>query len=1025
MTKRAAFTYGMDGEPQKHWRSLDEYAGSPEFQQTLANEFPEGHTDVLDPVSRRSFIGLMGASLGLAGLQACRRPEEKILTYTKRPEDVIPGKAQFYATAMPFAGGAIGLLVESHEGRPTKIEGNPQHPDSLGAANVFAQASVLDLYDPSRSRSPSNQGVKKSWSAARAFLRARGEAAGSKNGKGLAVLVSDDRSPTTQALIKKLRNQWPDAKIATWSPIDRTSFTDGTRLAFGLQYEPIIELAQAQVILTLDDDLFIDDARALRHTRHFADGRRVAEAGDSMNRLYSVESAFTLTGAAADHRLKLTSRDVGVFAAQLARELAETHNLSIDANVLAALPKKTAAPATWVKAVAKDLANNRRKSIVTAGAQQPAAVHALVALINDALRNNGTTVRYVESFEGDLHGPSALVDLTQAMAGGNIETLVILGGNPVFDAPADTKFVEALTKVANSVHLSPYEDETSKACTWHINAAHSLESWSDVRALDGTASIVQPLIAPLHDGVTAAVVVEQLMGGERTAYELVQAHWQGETGAAGFASLWQRALHDGVIASSASPLKAPTPAPSETLAGLVGQIGQGDGLELVFRPDSHAWDGRYANNGWLQEMPDPMSKITWGNGALISPATATELGLRDGDLIEVSAGGRSVQTAAVVQPGQADGSVNLTLGLGREFNGQLGDAKKLSTNFGFDHYPLRTSTAMWIVGSASIKKVGGTEALARTQEHHSMAPPNLGGIQLPARPLVREATLVQFKSRPNFAQEMVKYPKHPKTGKSFNLFGDFEGHEYNGHKWGMVIDLNACTGCNACMIACQSENNIPIVGKEGVIRGREMHWIRVDRYYTGEDTNNPQAVMQPVGCMHCENAPCELVCPVVATSHSTEGLNEMTYNRCVGTRYCANNCPYKVRRFNHFNYAQDVPELRKMQFNPDVTVRARGVMEKCTYCVQRIQEAKIARRREAAREGSSDIRVADGAVVSACAQSCPANAISFGDLNDEKSKVAKDAANPRAYGLLEELNTRPRTSFLARVRNPNPELEAA
>lgn len=1029
MTKRAAFTYGIDpveGEPQKHWRSLNEFAGSAEFKESLANEFPEGHTDILDPVSRRSFLGLMGASLGLAGLQACRRPEEKILTYTKRPEDIIPGKAQFYATAMPFAGGAIGLLVESHEGRPTKIEGNPKHPDSLGAANVFAQASVLDLYDPARSSSPKNQGVTKTWSDARSFLRARGENAAGKNGKGLAILATAaDRSPTTQKLIKQLRNQWPEAKVATWSPVDRTNFTEGTRLAFGLQYEPIIELTNARVILTLDDDLFTDDARALRHTRHFADGRRIAKPGDSMNRLYSVESAFTVTGAAADHRLKLPSRDVGVFAAQLARELAGTHGVSIDSNVLSSLPTKAAAPENWVKAIAKDLYANRGKSIVTAGAQQPAAVHALVALINDALRNTGTTVRYVESFEKDLHGPSALVALTQAMASGEIETLVILGGNPVFDAPADIKFAEALTKVSNTVHLSQYEDETSKACTWHINATHPLESWSDIRALDGTASVVQPLIAPLHDGVTAAVVLEQLMGGSRTAYELVRAHWQGETGAVGFENRWQQALHDGLIASSASPLKAPSAQPSDELGRLASQIGQGEGLEVVFRPDSHAWDGTYANNGWLQEMPDPMSKITWGNGALISPATADELGLRDGDLIEVSVDGRSVKTAAVVQPGQADGSINLTLGLGREFNGQLGDAKKLSTNFGFDHYPLRTTTAMWFAGSASVKKTGGTEELARTQEHHSMAPPELGGIQLPSRPLVREATLVQFGQRPTFAKDMVQYPKHPKTGKPFNLFGSFEGHEYNAHKWGMVIDLNACTGCNACMIACQAENNIPIVGKEGVIRGREMHWIRVDRYYTGEDKNNPQAVMQPIGCMHCENAPCELVCPVVATSHSSEGLNDMTYNRCVGTRYCANNCPYKVRRFNHFNYAQDVPELRKMQFNPNVTVRSRGVMEKCTYCVQRIQEAKIARRREAAREGSNDIRVADGSVVSACAQSCPANAISFGDLNDETSRVAKDAANPRAYGLLEDLNTRPRTSFLARVRNPNPELEAA
>lgn len=1022
MSKRAAFTYGVDGGDKKQWRSLEEYAGSPQFMESLANEFPEGNSELLDPVSRRSFIGLMGASLGLAGLQACRRPEEKILTYNKRPEDLIPGQAQFYATAMPFAGGAIGLLVESHQGRPTKIEGNPQHPDSLGATNTFAQATVLDLYDPSRSREPSTRDAKKSWREAASFLRSTGNAVAQKNGQGFAILVSPDRSPTTKAQLDAIKAQWPQTQIVHWSPINRDAVREGTRLAFNEPVEPVVDLTNAKVIVTLDDDLFIEDASALRHTRRFTDGRKVAAPGDSMNRLYAVESTFTITGTTADHRLRLASRDVGLFAAQLARELASTHGLSIDASVLAALPTKQPAPEKWVKAIAKDLAANRGQSVVTAGLQQPPVVHTLVALINAALGNTGKTVRYAPAFEVLPDGAKAMVELGAAMNSGAIDTLLILGGNPVFDAPADARFAEGLAKVGTSIHLSLFKDETSQACTWHLNGVHTLEAWSDVRALDGTASIVQPLIAPLFDGRTAAATLELLRDGTRTAYELVQETWRQQFSALGFESTWRRALHDGIIPGAEWPVLTPEPSPRD-ISEQLGQLGAGEGLEVVFRTDSHAWDGRFANNGWLQEMPDAMTKVTWGNGALVSPRTARELGVADGDVVDLTVGGQTARTAVIVQPGQAEGSITLTLGMGRTFNGQLGDATKLNTPYGFDHYPLRTSGALWAASGASLKKTGAREDLARTQEHHSMAAPERGGVQLPVRPLVREGTLVQFKSRPTFAQEMVTYPK--KDGKIFNLFGEFEGHEYNDHKWGMVIDLNACTGCNACMIACQSENNTPIVGKDGVIRGREMHWIRIDRYFTGEDVDDPQAVMQPIGCQQCENAPCELVCPVAATSHSPEGLNDMTYNRCVGTRYCANNCPYKVRRFNFFNYAQEVPELRKMQFNPDVTVRSRGVMEKCSYCVQRIQEAKIARRREAAAEGSTDIRVTDGSVTSACAQGCPANAITFGDLNDPKSKVAAAAANPRGYHLLEELNTRPRTTFLARVRNPNPELEAA
>lgn len=1020
MTKRAAYTYGVDSGP-KYWKSLEEYAETPEVHDAVAREFPDGASELADPVSRRSFIGLMGASLGLAGLQACRRPEEKILTYTKRPEDLVPGQPQYYATALPWVGGAIGLLVESHEGRPTKVEGNPQHPDSLGAANVYAQATVLDLYDPARSQAPREKDAKRSWSDAAKWLKIRGEAAAAKNGKGLAILVDAHRSPSLQAQLDKVKAQWPEATIVRWEPLSRDNVREGAKLAFGKALEPVYDLAGTKVVLTLDSDLFIDDPGALRHTRAFADGRRLQGAGDAMNRMYSVESRFSITGTNADHRLRLSSRDVGAFTAALAKELASAHGLAIAADLGAA--KTPAGAEKWVKAIAKDLAANKGSVVVAVGAQQPAAVHALAALVNAALE---AKVRWVQPFSTEKDGAEGITALAQSMAQGAIETLVILGGNPVFDAPADAKFADALAKVPASAHLSLHDDETSKATTWHLNGAHLFETWGDTRAQDGTLSVVQPLIAPLFDGKTATQVLEALLGGTRGAYAIVTETWNAQ----GLGGNWRTALHDGLLAGSAYPAETPAAAPGD-LAAALATVGQGQGLELTFFPDAHAWDGRFANNGWLNEMPDQMTKVTWGNGVLVSPTTAKELGLKDGDTVELSVGGRTATFATVVQPGQADGSIAVPVGGGRAFQGRVGSAKDIAETFGGNAYPLRAATAFWSVSGAAVKAAGGTEFLARTQEHHQMAAPTLGGFAQPVRPLVRESTLVQFKSRPTFAGEMVPYPK--KTEKdangnekkvAFNLYGDFKEHEYNGHKWGMVIDLNSCVGCNACMIACQSENNIPLVGKDGVIKGREMHWIRVDRYFTGS-LENPQAVMQPIGCHHCENAPCELVCPVAATTHSTEGLNEMTYNRCVGTRYCANNCPYKVRRFNFFNYSKDVPELRRMQFNPDVTVRSRGVMEKCTYCVQRLQEAKLARKREAAAEGSNDMRIKDGAAVAACQQTCPANAISFGDLNDASSKVAQAAANPRVYRLLEELNTRPRTHFLARVRNPNPELEAA
>jgi molybdopterin-containing oxidoreductase family iron-sulfur binding subunit len=939
------------------WRSLDE-------KPALPDEFPE-HAIELDGMSRRSFVQLMGASLALAGVSGCRRPAETILPYGKAPEELVPGRPQRYATAMPLAGTAFGVVVESHEGRPTKIEGNPLHPDSRGGASAFVQASILGLYDPDRSRHPTERGRARSWDEAFAALKAAATTLPA-DGRGLAILTEAHRSPTLLAGLAAVEKRWPAARIVRYEAFDRLHAREGSRLAFGRPLEPAYELGKARVIVTLDCDLLHAEGSSVKHARAFADGRSGA-----MNRLYAIESAFTVTGTNADHRLRTKSARIQALAAALA------HAVGIDV----AAPALTSEEQRYISAVAADLRANRGAGAVVAGETQPPAVHALAHLINHALET--TAVTYRAPLASHASGPAAIVELAGAMTKGDVQLLVMLGGNPVYDAPADARFAEAITHVPTSVHLAERPDETSAAATWHLGRAHYLEAWSDVRAEDGTLSIVQPLIAPLHGGRTDAEVVERLLDGTRTPYQLVTSTWKELLGL-DFTRRFRRALHDGVLAGSALPAEAVKPIPAAFAPPALS-----NDLEVTFRIDSHAYDGRFANNGWLQELPDPLTKLTWDNVALISPATATRLGLRDGDLVTLRTAQGSGRLPVLRAPGQADDSLAVTIGLGRKRAGAVG------TDVGFDVTSLRSSQAF---GHAmvTLERSGLRHSLGITQEHHSME----------GRPLVRQATRDEYAADPGFARKEEEHPP---------LLPLWKEHQYEGHKWGMAIDLNRCIGCNACMVACQAENNIPLVGKVGVEKSREMHWIRVDRYFVG-DENDPEAVMQPVACQQCENAPCEQVCPVGATTHSPEGLNDMAYNRCVGTRYCANNCPYKVRRFNFFNYNKDVAELRRMQFNPDVTVRSRGVMEKCTYCVQRINQAKIA------AHGEGRDRVRDGEIVTACQQTCPAQAIVFGDLNDPKSEIAQRNADSRNYVLLEELAIKPRTSYLARIRNPNPEL---
>ncbi len=990
--KRAHYQYGIDRSGKNYWRSLGELSKSPEFQEALEREFPEGAAELSDGFSRRGFLSLMGASLGLAGLSACRRPEEKILPYAKAPEHLIPGKPLYYATAMPFMGTAIGLLVESHEGRPTKIEGNPRHPESLGGASAWVQASILDLYDPDRSAAPSEKGTARTWEEASAFLTKLGASFVEKKGKGLVILTEAHRSPTLAAGLAALLQKLPEAKVVRYEPFTRDAARQGAALAFGRPLDVTYALDKADVIVALDSDLLQTEGSPLKSARQFASRRIVHEPGDKMNRLYAVESTFTVTGASADHRLRARRSEIAGVLSALAQKLAQK-GVALPAEVLASKSAPLAGKAEkFVAALASDLASKPGRGAIVVGHSQPAAVHALAAIVNQALGNVGQTVRYVKPFDAAPEGPAALRELAASMQKGEVEALVMLGGNPVFAAPADAQFAQALARVGTTVHLSSYLDETGAASTWHLNQAHYLESWSDVRSETGLLSIVQPLIAPLFDGRTEAEVVELLLGTPRKAYELVRQTLQAERGAA-FETAWKHALVDGLVADSEYAEEKVEPN-AQAVAQALSALKPVSGLELTFHADAHAFDGRFANNGWMQEAPDPMSKLTWDNAAGFAEATAQKLGLAEGDLVELTLDGKTVALPVVIAPGQADESVSVTLGQGRRQAGKVG------TGVGHDVYPLFGSQTPGVAGPVTAKKSGSGYVLARTQEHSAME----------GRPLVREGTLAEFEKKPEFAKEMVESPK---------LASIFADHEYQGHRWGMVIDLNGCIGCNACMVACQSENNIPLVGKSGVIRNREMHWIRVDRYFEGAGAEDPQAVFQPISCHQCENAPCEQVCPVGATTHSQEGLNDMAYNRCVGTRYCANNCPYKVRRFNFFNYNKEVAEISKMRMNPDVTVRARGIMEKCTYCVQRIMHARI----NTHTQGKD--RVADGEVVSACQQTCPTKAIHFGDLNDPNSDVSRHAKLPRDYQLLEELNIRPRTSFLARVRNPNPELEGA
>jgi len=1001
---------------KQYWRTLEELADDPHFEDLLHREFPRHASEWDDAVDRRDFLKLMGASLALAGLAGCGRPDvSHIVPYVKQPDGLTLGKPNFYATAMPFGADAVGVLVESHEGRPTKVEGNPDHPSSLGATNALVQASILNLYDPDRSQSVQQYGEIRSWSAFLDAAQALAANVKATQGANFRILSGAVTSPTLTAQIRKLLTLCPQAKWYQWEPAGADGAREGAKLAFGRNVNTVYNVGKANVIVSLDADFLASGPGHLAYARQFSRRRKLDGPDSTMNRLYVVEPTPSVTGSSADHRLPLRASQVELFT----RALAAKFGIGLGANL-------SVEAARWVEAVAKDLQKQRGASLVIAGEYQPAAVHALAHAINASLGNVGNTLYYTEPIDG--HGASleSLRELCVEMDAGNVDLLLVLGGNPVYDAPHDFNFVEKLKKVHTSIHVGPYFDETSAWCTWHVAESHYLESWSDARAFDGTASIVQPLISPLYYTHSAHEVVAAFSDKPGTpAYDLVRAYWTEastrlpdsvDTG-------WRKWLNDGVIQGTKSaPITAELKFNVASLPAAL--VVAADQVEYIFRPDPSVYDGRFANNGWLQELPKPISKLTWDNAALVSAKFAQkndfvhkvqsrggEHGQVRSPLVDIELSGSKVTAAVWTVPGQEENTVVLPLGYGRTRAGYSG------TNKGFNAYVVRSSNAPWTATGGKMTATGDGYPLACTQYHFNME----------GRQILSTATLDEYRKNPDFAHEHAELP-----AKDDSLYKEFA---YPGYAWGMAIDLTKCNGCNACVVACQSENNIPVVGKDQVMRGREMHWIRIDRYYantesaasgksTGDPSeyqpalDNPQTFFQPVPCQQCENAPCEQVCPVGATAHSAEGLNDMVYNRCIGTRYCSNNCPYKVRRFNFLRFQDwETPQLKLMR-NPEVTVRSRGVMEKCTYCVQRINNVRIESEKQ-----NRPIR--DGEIVTACESACPSEAIVFGNANDPNSKVAKLKAQQRNYTLLGELNARPRTTYLAAVRNPNPELEKA
>jgi molybdopterin-containing oxidoreductase family iron-sulfur binding subunit len=948
----------------------------------------------LDPISRRRMLELSLASMALASASCTRQPLEHIVPYVKQPEGVIPGKPLYFATTIPLGGYGRGLIAESHLGRPTKLEGNPLHPGSLGATDAITQAAILNLYDPDRSQVIAKFGNIQTWEHLTEELAGVTKSQVALRGSGFRILTETITSVTLADQIQDLFIRFfPEAKWHQWDPAGRDAVRAGAKLAFGKYVDTRYDFTQADVVVSLDADFFFEGPGAVRYLHDWSSRRKAREHETNLSRLYVVETARTLAGACADHRLAVNPATLSAIALALAAEVGVAG---------AARPKLDAKIQKFVTAVAADLRKKQGRSIVVAGEYAPAEIHALCHAVNASLKNVGTTVAYSEPVEAKpVDQLASLADLTKDLLDGKVDVLVILGSNPVFTAPRDLDFVDALQKAKLSIHLGPYADETAEYCHWHVPETHFLEAWGDARAYDGTISIIQPLVEPLYaEAKSATQLLAALMEQPNvSSHDVVKGYWHEHRATVDFDSFWRHTLHDGVFEGSSVPTSPATldQAGVKKAVDVLAAEKPAGGLVVVFRPDPTISDGRFANNGWLQETPKPLTKLTWDNALCVSPNRAKELGLTKeeiatgGVLVTVTCNGKSVEAPVWCLPGLADDVAVLNFGYGRRRTGRVGRGA------GFDVYPLRTSDKLWRA-PATVARTDRSMDLFTTQTTGSME----------GRPLARSGTLATFTKDPEFAAKMGEAAK-----KSDRLYPGFEYKEY---AWGLSIDLSSCVGCNACVVACQSENNSPVVGKDQIGRGRSMQWLRVDRYWDGDEEHPTETHLQPVMCQHCEQAPCEVVCPVGATVHSSEGLNDMVYNRCVGTKYCSNNCPYKVRHFNFFGYSDtDTPVLKLMR-NPNVTVRTRGVMEKCTYCVQRINAARI-------RAEEQNRPIADGDILTACQQACPAGAIVFGNINDPGAKVTHLKKQPHDYPLLGDLNTQPRTTYLARIRNPNPDLE--
>ena len=991
-----------------YWKSLKDISSEEDYNRFLKQS---DHNED-NGLSRRNFLSLIAASVALAGLEGCKKPVQKIIPYVEAEIGTIPGIPKYYASTIPWKNNALGVVIENHDERPVKVEGNEKHPSTLGKSNAFSQASTIEMYDPDRARGVKYNGKKVDWSEYLKFAKDINKG----DGKGLAVLMQESSSPTIKSIQNDFKTKFPSASWVSYESVNNENLYKGIEKAFSKKLQPIYRLENAQIIVSLGADFLGVDDNNIYNTRKFAQNRDIVDENSTMNRLYVAESSITSTGSSADHRLNIPQHEMESILAELSYELKKL-GLSVDAS------KVKSSNNLWIKAAAEDLMSNRGDSIILGGSQLSPEFHQLIALLNNQLNAP------VDYYPLSLSQVSSLVDfksLCDDIKNNKIKNLIILGANPVYDSPADFNFGDLLKNVPNSVHLTNILDETSKLCSWNIAMTHYFECWGDAMSYDGFVSIVQPQIMPLFDSKSAIQVLTPLVySKELSSYDTVKNVWKSDIVKSGnFEREWEKVLHDGLYKNTIIKKEQVRPSSKTSTTQLNNSIKLDDNkFEIVFNASSSVYDGRFANNGWLQEIPKPVTSLTWDNAALISIKVAKKLNIKNGQMIEIKIDNKSIKLPAWITPGQNQKSISLELGYGREFEGRLGNG------VGFNVYPLRMSSNPSYSLNASISVLDETYPLASTQDHHGLeedqyAAPGFdklsnNEVQSRIPELVKQSTLDYYKDNPDWVQKKVEEhkPDKKRSWADHSMYNPEPEYDYSkGPQWGMSIDLTSCTSCNACSIACQSENNIPVVGKQQVMNGREMHWIRIDNYFAG-DPDNPEMSTQSVACVHCELAPCETVCPVAATTHSSDGVNQMTYNRCLGTRYCANNCPYKVRKFNFYNYTRDLPEVVQMAMNPDVSIRFRGVMEKCTYCYQRVSAARISAENE-------NREIQDGDFQVACQQSCPADAIKFGDINDPNSAVSKAKRRNRDYALLAHLGTAPRTTYLAKIRNQNPKLSS-